>query len=67
MYPLYPFHLRGVKRNGRIIEQASSEELVLVLRGGRIVNDIPEAPADLGHVSKTKTAWHRIVLVLDVS
>ena len=43
------------------------EELVLVLRGRQIVNDILEAPTDLGHVSKTKTAWHRIVLVLAVS
>jgi hypothetical protein len=40
--------LRKIARDGRIIDQASSEEFTSMLEDGRITKNVPEISADLG-------------------
>jgi len=48
--------LGEIARNGRVIDQASNEELASVLKGGRTAKNIPEVSTDLRQISKVKTA-----------
>jgi hypothetical protein len=52
--------LSGIARNGRVIDQASGEEVASILKGGRIAKNIQETSADLRQISRVNTASHRV-------